>query len=99
MSQAKLSEMIGISYQQIQKYEKGMDSISVDRLVQIARALNLPLDLFFSGLPEVVAESGPEYGRLTDEEIGLLKEFKRIKNKRTKQAVIQIVKVLAGTRI
>ncbi|HTZ17677.1 MAG TPA: helix-turn-helix transcriptional regulator [Dissulfurispiraceae bacterium] len=48
LSQMKLADMVGVSYQQIQKYEKASGNISVERLEQIAKAFKVPLTTFFS---------------------------------------------------
>ncbi|MDP2752770.1 MAG: helix-turn-helix transcriptional regulator, partial [Nitrospirota bacterium] len=57
MSQMALAERIGISYQQLQKYEKGINNISVYRLQQISEALNIPISSLLDGQePEKVAE-------------------------------------------
>ncbi|MDI6800480.1 MAG: helix-turn-helix transcriptional regulator [Thermodesulfovibrionales bacterium] len=47
ISQMELADMVDVSYQQIQKYEKGIDRISVDRLKQIANALDVSINEFF----------------------------------------------------
>ncbi|PTM61869.1 helix-turn-helix domain-containing protein [Phreatobacter oligotrophus] len=52
MSQEKLGEALGITFQQVQKYEKGSNRISCSRLVEIARVLGLPVAFFFEGLPD-----------------------------------------------
>lgn len=52
MSQEKLGEEIGLTFQQIQKYEKGSNRISASRLYQISRILNVPVQYFFDDVPE-----------------------------------------------
>src|SRR5829696_9954752 len=52
MSQEKLGEALGITFQQIQKYEKGTNRISVSRLHQIAGVLSAPVSMFYEGAPE-----------------------------------------------
>jgi transcriptional regulator with XRE-family HTH domain len=47
MSQAKLAERVGVTYQQIQKYERGVNRLSVSRLSQIAQILEVPIAYFF----------------------------------------------------
>lgn len=46
-TQTELAEMIGITFQQVQKYERGSNRVSVSRLVSIAGLLNVPIDFFF----------------------------------------------------
>ena len=51
MSQEKLGEALGITFQQIQKYEKGTNRISASRLQQAARVLGVPVEYFYEGGP------------------------------------------------
>lgn len=95
MSQMDLAEMIGVSYQQVQKYEKGTNRISIDRLKQIAKALDVPINEFFSPEKLVVSETRAAYGKITDDEQLLLHLFREIKNKKVKKAVIEFIKAVA----
>lgn len=52
MTQQQLAEQVGIKFQQIQKYETGMNRISASRLWDISEALNVPVSYFFDGLDE-----------------------------------------------
>lgn len=52
MTQQQLAEQVGIKFQQIQKYETGMNRVSASRLWEIAEALEVPVDHFFEGLKE-----------------------------------------------
>ncbi len=83
MSQMELAEKIGISYQQLQKYEKGINNISIYRLKQISEALKIPISsLLESQEPERVAEDISEYGpSLSKEEKTLLDLFRKIDSK------------------
>ena len=58
-SQTRLGESLDLSFQQIQKYERGIDRISVGRLVHLAQALDVPITYFFEELSEL-DESTPE---------------------------------------
>lgn len=61
MSQDQLGEIVGVTYQQIQKYEKGTNKVSAERLYKIAVALKVPLSFFFeSGRDFQVAEEGED---------------------------------------
>lgn len=96
LSQMRLAERVGISYQQIQKYEKGVSEISVSRLSQIAHALNLPLSRFvLDDERMMVSESVSPYGTLSDNEIELLKLFRRIKDKKLKDGFLIAIKGIA----
>ena len=56
VTQQQLAERVGIKFQQIQKYETGMNRISASRLWDIAEALEVPISFFFEGLESAVAE-------------------------------------------
>jgi transcriptional regulator with XRE-family HTH domain len=56
MSQEKLGELLGITFQQVQKYEKGSNRVSASRLYQIARVLGVPVQFFYDELKE---DDGP----------------------------------------
>jgi transcriptional regulator with XRE-family HTH domain len=58
MSQEKLGELLGITFQQVQKYEKGTNRISASRLYYAAKILGVPVQAFFEDLPGVEGESG-----------------------------------------
>lgn len=97
LSQMKLAEKIGISYQQVQKYEKGASEITISRLSQIAHALNMPVSRFISDDEKtMVAESVSLYGALSDDEIELLKFFRKIKNKKLRDGLLMAMKGIAG---
>ena len=57
MSQERLADALGVTFQQLQKYENGMNRMAVSRLAQIARTLKLPLISFFEDLPDDPAGS------------------------------------------
>ncbi|MFO0754274.1 MAG: helix-turn-helix domain-containing protein [Thermodesulfovibrionales bacterium] len=94
LSQMQLAERIGITYQQIQKYERGVSSLSVRRLQQIADALGVPLSLFFPAERDRVAEQVPCYGELTDEEQALLSSFRSIGDREIRKAVLSLLQAL-----
>ncbi|HEX8947365.1 MAG TPA: helix-turn-helix transcriptional regulator [Dissulfurispiraceae bacterium] len=94
ISQMKLAEMLDVSYQQIQKYEKGTSRISTERLGQIARALDVPASFFFPTDRDRVSEPPAVYGKITDEEQSLLQLFRRIKSRKLRAAVLEFLKAL-----
>ena len=61
LSQKQMAEKLGITFQQIQKYEKGVNRIGAGRLYTIAAILGVDIDYFFSGLPQEMASSSVEY--------------------------------------
>ncbi len=59
MSQTTLGEAIGLSFQQVQKYENGKNRISASRLFDLSRVLDVPIQYFFDDIPAAVAASSP----------------------------------------
>jgi transcriptional regulator with XRE-family HTH domain len=79
----KLGELVGVTYQQVQKYERGEDRITVERLRQISQALRIPTSSLLSGIPPAIHEFPPAYlklGDLTPEETSLIQAFRRIQD-------------------
>ncbi|OGW17014.1 MAG: hypothetical protein A2072_08820 [Nitrospirae bacterium GWC1_57_7] len=95
LTQIQLAEKIGLSYQQVQKYEKGIDRVSVERLKQMARALDTPVSAFFPSDNGMVAEEPAAYGRLNADEEELLRLFRGIKDKKQRSAVIALLTSLS----
>ncbi|KKM05583.1 hypothetical protein LCGC14_1752590 [marine sediment metagenome] len=93
MSQMRLADKIGVSYQQVQKYEKGASKLSVPRLMQIADVFGVPVTAFLndSRLGKV-AESQAAYSNLTEDEAQLLMFFRRLKRKRLKDSFLDMLK-------
>ncbi len=105
MSQEKLGEMLGLTFQQVQKYEKGMNRISVGRLVDIAKILGVDIHFFFNGIKSGMAESGfaeeesPPYiadVMSTPEGLQLIRTFTSIKNPKVRKSIVQLVASLAA---
>ncbi len=59
MSQTKLGDAVGLSFQQVQKYESGRDRISASRLYDLSRVLDVSIEHFFEDIPAAVAASSP----------------------------------------
>lgn len=97
LSQMELAERVGISYQQIQKYEKGISGISIARLSQIAEALNTTLGSFIADDEKtMVSESISRYGAARDDESEFLSLFRKIKSKKLKDGLLVMIKSIAG---
>lgn len=105
MSQEKLGESLGITFQQIQKYEKGTNRIGASRLQAIARVLSVPVSFFFEDAPGAPGPAGmaePEQTSFvvdflsTSEGIQLNKAFVRIKDAKLRRRVIDLVRGMAG---
>ncbi len=62
MTQTKLGDALGVSFQQMQKYEKGTNRIGSSRLYDVARVLDVPVEYFFEEMPPAVAASSPAVG-------------------------------------
>ena len=63
MTQAGLGDAIGLTFQQVQKYERGTNRISASRLYDLARVFDVPVDYFFEDMPPEAAASSPTKGR------------------------------------
>lgn len=106
MSQDKLGESLGLTFQQIQKYEKGMNRIGAGRLWLIAKILGVPVSFFFDGLPadimdrpkSLVAEERESYGAdvfTAPDTVQLAQAFARIKNQAVRKKILDLVKSLS----
>lgn len=58
MSQEKLGEAVGLTFQQIQKYERGANRVGASRLFQLSRILDVPISFFFDDMPTDIQEAG-----------------------------------------
>jgi transcriptional regulator with XRE-family HTH domain len=58
MSQERLGESLGLTFQQIQKYERGVNRVGASRLYDLARVLDVPISFFFDDMPEPLARGG-----------------------------------------
>jgi len=96
ISQMGLAEKVGLSFQQIQKYEKGTSKISVSRLFQIAEALGVDIHTFFEkpqNSVSVAMEETKTYGlKLTPQEKELVNLFRNIDNKKVKQGILMMLR-------
>ncbi|MFZ2031940.1 MAG: helix-turn-helix transcriptional regulator [Vitreimonas sp.] len=102
MSQERLAELLGVTFQQVQKYEKGVNRIAVSRMLNIASALQQPISRFFEGLSQGraagVAEAKQDYiddALATPEGTQLLSVFASIKSPRLRRKVVDLVRTLA----
>jgi transcriptional regulator with XRE-family HTH domain len=108
MSQEKLGEHLGITFQQIQKYEKGTNRIGASRLQAIARVLSVPPAFFFEDAPGIVPVAGnqgfdePQSASYvvdflsSSEGLALNKSFVRIKDSKTRKKIVDLVRAIAG---
>jgi transcriptional regulator with XRE-family HTH domain len=98
MSQERLAEILGLSFQQIQRYEGGKNKISVERIQQIAAALSVPILYFFEGNPAPIVSEQKEHYAPSDEEKTLLKYFERVSGKSNRQFVISAARLASKNR-
>jgi transcriptional regulator with XRE-family HTH domain len=108
MSQTTLGESLGLTFQQVQKYEKGANRISASRLQQIAHILQVPVSFFFEGAPDAVEQpTGSsakmpsldytmEFAASTDG-LTLSKAFMSIKNARLRRSIVNLVERLGSS--
>ena len=104
MSQEKLGERLGLTFQQVQKYEKGPNRIGASRLSQISDILTVPVSYFFEGAP--TQQQGGGFSEAsstyvvdflsTTEGLQLNKAFTRIADPKVRRKVVELVKALAG---
>lgn len=101
MSQERLAELLGVTFQQVQKYEKGVNRIAASRLHDIGASLDMPVARFFEGLAgRSVGVAEPRQDFVDDvlatpEGAQLMALFASIKNIRVRRRVLELVKALA----
>lgn len=96
-TQDQLGEALGISYQQIQKYETGANRVSAGRLFQIAERLQTHVGWFFEGIGEHDQEGGEENMSSPRHVIELVRGFSRISEDKLRMAVLSLVRAMADT--
>jgi len=110
LSQEKLGERLGLTFQQVQKYEKGSNRVSASRLYQMAQILGVPVQFFFEDLPEQAkgtlgsvpgfSESSQETMIMdflsSSEGLQLNKAFSEISNPSIRRKFVDLVKAVAG---
>jgi transcriptional regulator with XRE-family HTH domain len=107
MSQEKLGDALGLTFQQVQKYEKGANRIGASRLQQIAHILQVPVAFFFEGAPSVPGHQpdgmseapSPAYVSdflATSDGLALTKAFMRIKDAKLRRRIVDLVEQMVG---
>jgi transcriptional regulator with XRE-family HTH domain len=100
VSQEKLADELGLTFQQVQKYERGANRVSASKLYEIARALSAPVSYFFEGLSETAgqtvigdgAEASMHDFLMTPEGLELAAVFPRIKRSRIRRRLLDLVR-------
>jgi len=93
LTQQQLADLIGVTYQQAHKYERGINRVSAGRLFEIAQVLAVPVNYFFDGLDEQNGRSISPRERMCLE---LARNFALIPNERHQEALSQLARVLAA---
>jgi transcriptional regulator with XRE-family HTH domain len=106
MSQERLGELLGITFQQIQKYEKGANRISASRLFYTAKTLGVPVQFFFEGLPggesdSIMRENMPSdeftSALMTVEGVQLAKTFRDADNTTKRKLIVSLAKLIVDS--
>jgi transcriptional regulator with XRE-family HTH domain len=106
MSQERLGESLGLTFQQVQKYEKGSNRIGASRLQEISNVLDVPVEFFFEGVPmsgsgeSLGFNEAPSPGYVSNflsssEGVQLTKAFIRIRDVKVRRKIIELVVALA----
>lgn len=108
MSQEKLGDALGLTFQQVQKYEKGTNRIGASRLQQISQILQVPVSFFFEGAPTIgpaprlegMSEApSPAYVSdflATSDGLALTKAFVRIDDAKLRRRIVDLVEQIAA---
>jgi transcriptional regulator with XRE-family HTH domain len=92
LTQQQLADLIGITYQQAHKYERGINRVSAGRLYEMAKVLGVDVGYFFDGFDETDSESTSERQRMC---LDLARNFSRINDQRQQEALAQLARSLA----
>ncbi|SCY04379.1 helix-turn-helix domain-containing protein [Microvirga guangxiensis] len=103
MSQEKLAEALGLTFQQIQKYEKGVNRVGASRLLQIAGILNVSIEFFFEGAPGLPTNNPTGDSMMAEfltspDSDRLVRGFLRLKDDDARKRVADLVDWLASAR-
>lgn len=104
MSQQQLAEALGLTFQQVQKYERGTNRVSASKLFETASALSVPISFFFEGLddePTSIADDRGEHAARsflrTEEGAELARTFPRLAPGRVRQKTLELVRSIVAT--
>ena len=108
MSQEKLGDALGLTFQQVQKYEKGTNRIGASRLQQISGILSVPVSFFFEGAPHSGGHAAgmgeapsPAYVSdflATSDGLSLTKAFMRIKSAKLRRRIVDLVEQISDEK-
>lgn len=95
ISQDRLASSIGLTFQQVQKYERGHNRVSASRLYEIAKALSVEPSFFFEGLPSIVDGTQETDPMRDTESLVLIRNYRRMESG-TQAHVMALVKAIAS---
>lgn len=109
MSQEKLGQAIGLTFQQVQKYERGTNRIGASRLFELSKVLDVPVSFFFDDMPQDIAGAQPSAVGLSEPEspayeadtlakretLELVRAYYRIRSPKVRKRVFELAKALA----
>src|ERR1700710_23274 len=101
MSQERLGDLLGLTFQQVQKYEKGVNRIGAGRLFEVSRILNVPIDFFYEGVSAAQpgaseAEGAPVMEFVSSGEgLQLSLAFMKIKDTKVRKRMLDLIKSMA----
>jgi transcriptional regulator with XRE-family HTH domain len=106
MGQEKLGNSVGLTFQQIQKYERGLNRIGSSRLYQFCKVLDVPVSFFFDEMPDDMGSQSPSASReqqaTYDEDMSrretleLVRAYYRIDNRNTRKRIYELVKAVGA---
>jgi transcriptional regulator with XRE-family HTH domain len=101
MSQGEIAKALGLTFQQVQKYEKGSNRISASRLQHLSQLLQVPVPFFFEGAPDLVTEvtgvsSYVNEFLTTSDGLALVKAFTRIPDLKLRRSIVLLVEQIAA---
>jgi len=110
LSQEAVAKAVGITFQQVQKYEKGANAMNANRLFEFSQFMHVPVAYFFEGLEQALSQAAPGFSeegekfdhnhkRVSDREsLEMMKAFKRIKEQVVRKRLSDLVRAIAENR-
>lgn len=95
MSQTQLGEKLGVTFQQIQKYEKGANRVGAGRLLKIAHTLKVPITAFYTDTKPHTGKLSPLMLIAERDALRLVQSFQKITNKRLRNTIVGVVTAIA----
>jgi transcriptional regulator with XRE-family HTH domain len=107
MAQLELGGALGLTFQQVQKYEKGLNRVSASRLQRLSELLRVPVEFFFEGAPYAQAQQPVQIGApslqfisdylATADGLQLTKAFMQIPDAKIRRSIVNLVAQIAGS--